>query len=160
MSRPAKERCQEPLTVDVSLPTALNDGAELDVLVRASCPAYLVVFALDQTGQGALLAPSDEDREPRVGPGTPSTVPTAAQRKRRVSTLRASLVDPRTPAYEMLVAYALRRRDDLTRLRPLLDELQQTTQGRVAALDEALQRLPAGTWARSAKSYVIVPRTE
>jgi hypothetical protein len=135
----------------VALPTKFTDGEEISVTFDANETAYLIAVVLEESGMGSVVYPSTHIPVPEVkakqtlvlpGPGAPK--------------LQASLRDPKTPARETLVVYAMTSRDDFDRLHPqalgAADGMEYATK-----LAAELAKVPISRWSRATLTYDIVP---
>jgi hypothetical protein len=138
----------EPLHVDVEMSRVIKDGDRLDVRVRSTRDAHLVVFFLEESGAGGVLWPNEED--------PPATV--QAGETTALGALQAQLRDPETPAIETLVIYAFADEHDYRQLKPDSGVYRTDGAAYAASLTEKLSNISLSRWSRVTVSYRIEPR--
>jgi hypothetical protein len=148
---------EEPLDLRVSLPVSLTEGQELEIRFEARRRAWLVVYALDETGAASVLWPSDEEPEPQVTPEAPAILPSLRERAQGFK-LRAALIDAKRRSRETLVVYAFSDVRDFRALRPEPGSSRRDGPAFAAELTQRLQGIPLTQWSRSVTEYVVLPR--
>jgi len=140
---------EEPLNLDVTAPTILQEGQRLSIEVRATQAASLIVLYLEEDGPGGVLWPGPDLERPLVAAEGSLTLPPAGAQP-----LVAALREPGVRALETLVIFAFREEADFDRLRP-----RGAVRGAdyAAELSQELAALPLSRWARTTLSYAIEP---
>jgi hypothetical protein len=138
----------------VEAPDKLTDGERLEIRLTASDDAYFVVFALEETGAGAVLYPSDAVPVPMVKAGQTVTLPPEG------GSITAQLRQPQTPARETLVVYAFTARGDFDQFKPSAIGEGDNAVPYAAAVTRELAKLPISRWARATTTYEILPKSE
>jgi hypothetical protein len=146
------------LGLAIRIPGEITEGAAVTVQIDATAEAFLVVYFVEESGEAAVLWPSDEERTPRAGPGQPAVLPSAQERAAGIS-LRAALREDGRSARETLVVYAFAERADFERWRPRGTGRSVDGAAYAAELSTRLEaELPLSRWARAMTSYVVLPR--
>lgn len=148
-----KSKQQKQFDFHVTLPPKFADGELLTFTFDASETSYLIAIVLEESGAGAVLYPSTEVPVPEVKAAKSLVLPGPNEKA-----IAASLRDPKTPARETLVVYALTSRDDFDRLQPQAlgvgDGMDYATK-----LASELSKVPISRWSRATLTYDIVPAT-
>jgi hypothetical protein len=147
----------EPLLMQVSVPSILDDGDEVEVQFESRKPAWLVVYYVDGTGHADVLWPSNEEPEPYVAPGHPAVLPSARERAKGFH-IKAGLLKPGEPSRETLVVYGFSDKRDFDIRKPSAGAENADGASYAAALTRDLQNVPMNRWARAVVGYVIQPR--
>lgn len=147
----------EPLHLEVTLPDRVTEGDKVELRFETSRPAWLVVYYLDETGEGQVLWPSSEERAPFAEPGKPAVLPSPSEREAGVA-IQATLLTPGKPTRETLVVYAFAERGDFERLKPEVGGAQPDGAAYAAELSRALSDVPISRWSRKIVGYEIRPR--
>ncbi len=153
--------------LDADIPDSLIDGEKFELKLTATDDAYLVIYYLEENGQGDVLYPSAVLPVPRIEPGEILILPPRIDPddplvppSRRPLELHAKLNDPNVPARETLVVYAFAARADFDRFRPAALDEGADTLAYAAKLTEVLSSIPISRWDRHTVTIEILPRAE
>lgn len=147
----------EALALDVTIPAEVTEGDAVEVKLATNRKAYLVVYYLDESGQGSVLWPSNEERSPVAAPGKPAVLPSPAE-KGAGFVIRAALGKSGKATREALVAYAFSEKGDFDRLAPEMGGSAPDGASYAASLTQKLADVPLSRWSRAMVHYVIVPK--
>jgi hypothetical protein len=153
----AAATCHQPLKLEVDFPPKVTEGDLLGIRIRTNCPAWLIVYYLEDDGPGAVLWPSSGEPAPSVDAAHPATLLSPREAAAGQS-LQAQLRRPGVAAHETFVVFALAERSDFDRLKPPIGGSGQKGTALEKELLQKLMPIPAGAWARFRARYTIEPR--
>ncbi len=153
----AADECtiERPLQLNVDLPRTLYEGDLFGLRVRSSCAAHLVLLYVEESGEGAVLWPSQLERDPIATPREPALLPSRREAK-QVESLKATLRAPGQISKERLIVLGFGSRKDWERLRPALDATQISSY--LTTLEAGAAALPRHAFTKLDLRYQILPR--
>lgn len=153
----AADECtaERPLQLNVDLPRTLYEGDLFGLRVRSSCAAHLVLLYVEESGEGAVLWPSQLERDPIATPREPALLPSRREAK-QVESLKATLRAPGQISKERLIVLGFGSRKDWERLRPALDATQISSY--LTTLEAGAAAVPRHAFTKLDLRYQILPR--
>jgi hypothetical protein len=146
-----------PLTVNVRMPSIVNEGDEVRISFSAEREAWLVVFYVDADGKAEVLWPSNEEPAPHVVPAASLELPSPAERAAGIK-IRPTLSKPGTAARERLVVYAFADRRDYDVAKPASGSTSADGMTFAEDLGKRLRNIPAARWSKTVLGYTIEPK--
>ena len=149
-----KVASEPSVDLKIDLAPTLHEGDAVTVSFEASRPAWLVVYYLEEDGKGEVLWPSDDEPEPKIEPGRPTTFPSDRERAAGIA-VKAALRTKGKAARETLVAYAFADKADWLRVKP---KVGSSGGAAIAAeMTKRLEAIPLRRWSRAVSGYLIAP---
>lgn len=138
-----------------TVPDSIADGERLVLEFTASDDAYLVIYFLEENGDGTVLYPNDQVPVPMVKAERTLILPDPDEKE-----IEARLNDPSVGARETLVIYAFAARGDFDHFKPANIGEGDSAVTYAANLTKALSTIPISRWARVTQTYEITPKSE
>jgi hypothetical protein len=154
-----KNQDEPSLDLEITVPSIVSDGDEVDIRLRSTRAVWVVVYYLDADGRADVLWPSSEEPEPHLVPGETLVLPSAKERALGFK-LKALLAEPKQRSRETLVVYGFTDKRDFDVLKPSKGRGDANGAALAAELTKRLQALPMSRWTRSVLTYVVEPRPD
>jgi len=138
--------------IDTDIPGSLRDGQSFALRFTSAVDAYLVIYYLEENGEGAVLFPDAGLPVPMTEAGKTLVLPPPGQ-----TPLQAQLRDPTIPERGTVVVYAFAERSDFDRFRPAALTSSSDALAYVAALTQSLSTIPISRWDRHTVMIEITP---
>ncbi|HEX5657954.1 MAG TPA: DUF4384 domain-containing protein [Polyangiales bacterium] len=144
----------QALHLSTNLPSHLDEGWRLELAIKASRPAYLIVFGVDASGAHSLLWPSNEEQAPLATADVPAEFPSQSERAAGYSYRLKLPAGTVTPVGESLLVYGFSERGDFEAMHPnrLGGDARYAEK-----LKENVASIPPARWARYEFHYDVRP---
>ncbi|HEY0132653.1 MAG TPA: DUF4384 domain-containing protein [Nannocystis sp.] len=141
--------------LEAQIPGTLRNGETFELVFTGSEDAYLVIYYLEENGEGTVLFPDAGVPVPMFAAGETLSLPPAGQKK-----LQAQLRDPTIPERGTVVVYAFAERGDFDRFRPAALTDSTDALAYAAELTRVLSSVPISRWDRHTTTIEILPNAE
>lgn len=139
--------------ISAEIPKEVRNGDRIRLNFSSPDDAYLVIYYMDASGEGAVLFPSDKVPVPLIKGGETLSLP-----PKDVQDLEMRLVDPLVGTQDTLVVYAFAARGDFERFKPTAMSGATDAVTYADELGKNLSKIPISRWDRHIVTIDIQPR--